>query len=138
MNKTEAHHHTLDYHNESVDHHCHHSHAHECPINIHEHEGSIAVSFNKDCIGGIVELRHVIESEMQNLEKTVQEHCGVVGHIKAVIIEAKETTMLSLTKNIVNETKTMGGISHVSFAAIIMGVDEDILHESVESIYDKI
>lgn len=75
---------------------------------------------------------------MQNLEKKVQEHRGVVGHIKAAIIEAKETTMLSLTKNIVNETRTTGGVSRVSFAAIILGVDENILHEAVESIYDKI
>ena len=128
--------HDHDHHEHCCEH--DHDHHHECPIKIHEHEGAIAVSFEKDCSDEIVKLKEILSLEMKNLEQEVKLHCGIVGHIKAAITIASETTLLSLTKDVVNEVKSPGGISRVSFAAIIVGVKEDVLHEAVEAIYDRI
>ncbi len=123
----------------NMEHHEHREHHHEHgPVNVHVHEGAVAVSFRKDTPldGGKVE--EILSSAMLRLRDRVREKGGMVGHIKAAVSRADSVTMLSLTGKDVESRTEDSGITAVSFAAIILGVDEEELEEMAEHIYGLI
>jgi len=137
------HHHEEHYCCEHEHHHehdcCEHEHHHEHEvIKLHEHEGAIAASFEKDCSKSLEEIKEILSDSMKDLGLWVKEEHGVIGHIKSSISVVSETEMLSLTKDTVYETVTKGGASKVSFAAIVIGVHDHELEEELEKIYQKL
>ena len=99
---------------------------------MHVHEGAVAASFEKDLTGRQEEIIEKIKGCMEALRAELKEHHGVIGHIKASITSAQKTTMLSLTKDIIDEKSEESSVSRVCFAAIVFNVDEELMEELVE------
>ena len=101
------------------------------------HEGAVAASFEKDLTGSQDEIITRLKGCMEALRAEIKEHHGVIGHIKASITSAQQTTMLSLTKDIIDEKCEQGSVCRVCFAAIVFNIEEEHMEELVEElVYD--
>ena len=99
----------------------------------------MAASFEKDLTGSREEIIEKLKGCMEALRGEIKEHHGVIGHIKASISSAQQTTMLSLTKDVIDEKSEEGSVCRVCFAAIVFNVDEEIMEELVDKlVYDAL
>ncbi len=67
---------------------------------------------------------------MSLINEIVEKHDGVVGHIKAAIVDGDHTAMYSLTYdevNMVGEYDEIQNVQEISFASIVYGLEEVVL-----------
>ena len=122
-----------EHHHEHEDH-----HHHEGDIDIHEHEGALAASFRKEVLKGKDEVLSSLSAAMKHLAKDLREEGAYIGHIKASVKESETVSMLSLTKDILDEKEVPSVSCTVSFAAIVFNIKEDELKDLVQEVYEVI
>ncbi len=122
-----------EHHHEHEDH-----HHHEGDIDIHEHEGALAASFKKEVLKGKDEVLSSLSAIMKHLAKDLREEGAYIGHIKAAVKESDTVTMLSITKDILDEKEQSSVSCSVSFAAIVFNIHEHELKEFIQEVYEVI
>ena len=124
------------------DHEHHHEHEehhhHDGDIDIHEHEGALAASFKKEVLKKKDEVLLVLGDAMKHLAKDLRDEGAYIGHIKAAVKESDTVTMLSITKDILDEKELPSVSCTVSFAAIVFNIKEDELKDLVQEVFEVI
>lgn len=106
-------------------------------IHIHKTDDAIAASFALD-ITDVNELEQVISEEMQKLAQWVDEHGGIIGHIKAKMTVSEPTVFLSITLDVLQRKVAAENRASIGFAAIVFNVSQDELRKKVFDIYHRL
>ncbi len=129
------------------DHHNHSGEAHEHSvkdspppdgITSRIHDGALVCSANRHISADLEPVRQNLEREIGLLDKWVEEHDGITGHIKAIISVNGPACRISATGGEV-ESKTIPLKNiHVSIAAIVFNVDQKTLEKRIESLFENL
>ncbi|MCF0230298.1 MAG: hypothetical protein HUJ76_11490 [Parasporobacterium sp.] len=101
----------------------------------HNHEGATICSFEKDSNKNADTLVPAMEDCIKNLEKWLDEHEALIGHVKGYVKESGPVTTFSTVGNGLNVEKHEGAGAAVGFAAIVFGPAEEELKDQVAQVF---
>ena len=107
-------------------------------INSSIHDGALVCSGSRHITGDLEQVRHSLASELGLLDTWVEEQGGITGHIKAIISVNGPVCRISATAGEV-ETKDLALKKfHVSIVAIVFQIDQKIMENRIESMFNKL
>lgn len=107
-------------------------------MKMHNHEGALVCSVEKEVVGELESVKDIIANELYMFAEWVEEEDGVVGHIKAFIEKSGSGYLLSTTGGIVDSKATRRSSIYISIVAIIFNLNEKKLKCRMASIVNVV